>query len=110
MISSTMSSTWWRSHKVHWLLDVIEPEHVVFRSSSMAAQQNAIIAGRGIGLLPFFSTKNRTEAGSGVAAEVAVERELFVSVHEDIQFMGRVRAVTRFLFSMFERDKAYLND
>ena len=43
--------------QVHWLLDVIEPEHVVFRSSSMAAQQNAIIAGRGIGLLPFFRQK-----------------------------------------------------
>ncbi len=31
-----------------------------------------------------------------VLPKVAVERELFISVHEDIQFMGRVRAVTRF--------------
>jgi DNA-binding transcriptional LysR family regulator len=95
--------------KVHWLLDVIEPEHVVFRSSSMAAQQNAIIAGRGIGLLPFFSTKPERRL-IRVLPEVSVERELFISVHEDIQFMGRVRAVTKFLFSLFERDRPYLND
>jgi DNA-binding transcriptional LysR family regulator len=95
--------------KVHWLLDVIEPEHVVFRSSSMAAQQNAIIAGRGIGLLPFFSSKTDARL-IRVLPKVSVERELFISVHEDIQFMGRVRAVTRFLFSLFERDRPYLND
>jgi DNA-binding transcriptional LysR family regulator len=95
--------------KVHWLLDVIEPEHVVFRSSSMAAQQNAIVAGRGIGLLPFFSSKTDARL-IRVLPNVSVERDLFISVHEDIQFMGRVRAVTRFLFSLFERDRPYLND
>ncbi len=40
---------------------------------------------------------------------VSVERELYVTVHEDIQFMGRVRALTRFLFALFEKDAAYLN-
>jgi DNA-binding transcriptional LysR family regulator len=95
--------------KVHWLLDVIEPEHVVFRSSSMAAQQNALVAGRGIGLLPFFSAKTDSRLVR-VLPGVTVERELFVSVHEDIQFMGRIRAVTRFLFALFEKDAAYLNN
>lgn len=95
--------------KVHWLLDVLEPEHVVFRSSSMAAQQNAIAAGRGIGLLPYFSAKKEPRLVPVLAQTVEVQRELYISVHEDIQFMGRVRALTRFLFSMFERDAAYLN-
>ena len=95
--------------KVHWLLDVIDPEHVVFRSSSMTAQQNAIAAGRGIGLLPYFSAKADKRL-TRVLPTVSAERELFVSVHEDIQFLGRVRAVTRFLFSLFERDQPYLND
>jgi len=39
---------------VHWLLDVIEPENVVFRSSSMAAQQNAVAAGQGLGCCRIF--------------------------------------------------------
>ncbi|HRF08547.1 MAG TPA: LysR family transcriptional regulator, partial [Xanthobacteraceae bacterium] len=34
---------------VHWLLDVLEPSKVTFRSSSMHAQQNAVAAGVGIG-------------------------------------------------------------
>jgi DNA-binding transcriptional LysR family regulator len=95
--------------KVHWLLDVIEPEHVVFRSTSMAAQQNALAAGRGIGLLPYFSARKEPRLVPVLPREVRVERELFVSVHEDIQFMGRVRALTRFLFALFEQDAAYLN-
>lgn len=96
--------------KVHWLLDVLEPEHVVFRSSSMAAQQNAIAAGRGIGLMPYFSARKDPRLVPVLQKEVRVERDLFVTVHEDIQFMGRVRALTRFLFSLFEKDAAYLNE
>jgi DNA-binding transcriptional LysR family regulator len=96
--------------KVHWLLDVLEPEHVVFRSSSMAAQQNAIVAGRGLGLLPYFSAKKEPRLVSILPKEVRVERDLYVTVHEDIQFMGRVRALTRFLFTLFEKDAAYLNE
>jgi DNA-binding transcriptional LysR family regulator len=95
--------------KVHWLLDVLEPEHVVFRSSSMAAQQNAIAAGRGIGLLPYFSAKKDPRLVPVLPRDVHVARDLYVSVHEDIQFMGRVRALTRFLFATFERDADYLN-
>lgn len=94
---------------VHWLLDVIEPEHVVFRSTSMAAQQNAIASGQGIGLLPFFSAKRDPRLIPVLPNEVRVQRELFVGVHEDIEYVGRVRALVRFLTELFERDKAYLN-
>jgi DNA-binding transcriptional LysR family regulator len=91
------------------LLDVLEPEHVVFRSSSMAAQQNAIAAGRGLGLLPYFSAKKEPKLVPVLQGRVLVERELYISVHDDIQFMGRVRALTRYLFTLFERDAPYLN-
>lgn len=94
---------------VHWLLDVLEPEHVVFRSSSMAAQQNAIAAGLGLGLLPYFSAKREPRLMPVLPDRVIVERELYVSVHDDIQFMGRVRALTRFLFALFKKDAVYLN-
>ena len=95
--------------KVHWLLDVLEPEHVVFRSTSMAAQQNAIASGRGIGLLPYFSAKRDPRLVQVLPDEVTVERELFVCVHEDIEYISRVRALTRFLSELFEREAAYLN-
>jgi DNA-binding transcriptional LysR family regulator len=95
--------------KVHWLLDILDPEQVVFRSSSMASQQNAIAAGRGIGLLPLFSAKKEPRLVPVLPTTAVVERELFVSVHEDIEFMGRVRALTRFLTELFQSDAAYLN-
>lgn len=95
--------------KVHWLLDVLDPEHVSFRSTSMAVQQNAIAAGRGLGLLPLFSAKKDPRLVPILQDKVSVERELYIAVHEDIQFMGRVRALTRFLGELFQRDAAYLN-
>jgi DNA-binding transcriptional LysR family regulator len=95
--------------KVHWLLDVLEPEHVVFRSTSMAAQQNAIASGQGIGLLPFFSAKRDPRLIPVLPNDVRVQRELFIGVHEDIEYVGRVRALVRFLTELFERDEAYLN-
>ncbi|KAB2882223.1 MAG: LysR family transcriptional regulator [Pseudorhodoplanes sp.] len=95
--------------KVHWLLDVVEPEHVVFRSTSMAVQQNAVAAGLGIALLPLFSAKTDARLVPVLQDKVSVERELFISVHEDIQFMGRIRALTRFLTDLFKRDAAFLN-
>ena len=95
--------------KVHWLLDVLHPEHVVFRSTSMAAQQNAIASGRGIGLLPFFSAKRDARLIPVLPETVTVERDLFISVHEDIEYVGRVRVLTRFLTELFERDAAFFN-
>jgi DNA-binding transcriptional LysR family regulator len=94
---------------VQWLHDVLVPENVVFRSTSMAAQQNAIGAGRGIGLLPFFSAKKDNRLVR-LMKDVTVTRSLFISVHEDIEYMGRVRTLLRFLHEIFRIDKAFLND
>lgn len=93
---------------VQWLHDVLVPENVVFRSTSMAAQQNAVGAGRGIGLLPFFSAKKDARL-IRLMGDVVVTRSLFISVHEDIEYLGRVRALLRFLHELFKSDKAYLN-
>ena len=95
--------------KVHWLLEVLEPEHVVFRSTSMAVQQHAIAAGRGIGLLPYFSAKKDPRLVPVLQDVISVERDLFICVHEDIQFMGRVKALTRFLSALFATDSVFLN-
>ncbi|WP_234685061.1 LysR family transcriptional regulator [Bradyrhizobium monzae] len=94
---------------VQWLHDVLVPENVVFRSTSMAAQQNAIGVGRGIGLLPFFSAK-KDHRLVRIMNDVVVTRSLFVSVHEDIEYMGRVRTLLRFLNEIFRADKAFLNE
>lgn len=97
-------------HPVQWLHDVLVPENVVFRSTSMAAQQNAIASGRGIGLLPFFSAKKDPRLIPVLLGSVVVTRDLYVSVHEDVEFMSRVKVLTRFLGELFRTQHAYLNE
>lgn len=94
---------------VHWLLDVLEPSKVVFRSSSMHAQQNAIASGMGIGLLPLFSAKKDPKLVPVLPKEVKVYRQAYLSVHEDIEFVGRVKQVIRHLTDLFERERDYMN-
>lgn len=95
---------------VHWLLDVLEPSNVVFRSSSMHAQQNAVAAGAGIGLFPLFSAKSNPNLIPVMADEVRVYRDVYLSIHEDLEFLTRVRTVSRHLTTVFNRDKKYLNE
>ena len=95
---------------VQWLHDVLVPEYVVFRSTSMAAQQNAIAAGSGIGLLPFFSAKKDARLVPLLLDKVRVTRDLYITVHEDLEYMGRVKALTRFLSALFASESAYLNE
>jgi DNA-binding transcriptional LysR family regulator len=95
---------------VHWLLDVLDPTNVAFRSSSMHAQQQAIAAGAGIGLLPLFSAKGDPTLIPVLPEQVKVYRDVFHTVHEDLQFMARVRIVSRHLTRIFERDNAFLNE
>lgn len=93
---------------VRWLLDVLDPMTVSFRSSSMHAQQNAVAFGAGIGLLPLFSAKMNPKLLPVLPDEVKVYRDVFLSVHEDIEFLSRVRLVIRHLVDVFERDKDFL--
>lgn len=94
---------------VHWLLDVLDPPKVAFRSSSMHAQQNAVAAGIGIGLLPLFSAKKDPKLIPVLPDEVKVYRQAYLSVHEDLEFVGRIKPVIRHLTDIFERDRDYLN-
>jgi DNA-binding transcriptional LysR family regulator len=94
---------------VRWLLDVLDPLNVSFRSSSMHAQQNAIAAGAGIGLLPLFSARKNPKLMPVLADEVKVYRDVYLSVHEDLEFLARVRLVIRHLVDVFVRDHDVLH-
>lgn len=95
---------------VHWLLDVLSPSQVSLRSTSMHAQQNAVAAGAGIGLLPLFSGKTSPRLFPILADEIQVTRDIYVTVHEDLEYMVRVRTVLNYLLEMFKRETAYLNE
>jgi DNA-binding transcriptional LysR family regulator len=93
---------------VHWLLDIIEPPNVTFRSTSMAAQQNAIAAGQGLGLLPLFSATTNPDLIAVLPNQASARRELYLTVHQDIEFLGRVRALCRFISEQIQADEEHL--
>ena len=66
--------------------------------------------GAGIGLLPLFSAKANPALIPILGDDVKVYRDVFMSVHQDIEFMARVRLVSRYIASLFERDHDYLNE
>ncbi len=83
-------------HPVHWLIEVLKPAHVVFRSSSMAAQQLAAASGQGIALLPYFSARHDPRLVN-VLPDLSVTRHLYLSAHDDLFTVERVRTLFGFL-------------
>jgi hypothetical protein len=45
-----------------------------------------------------------------MADEVRIYRDVFLSIHEDLEFLTRVRTVSRHITSVFTRDKKYMNE
>jgi DNA-binding transcriptional LysR family regulator len=94
---------------VRWLHDVIPHPQVVFRSSSMMAQQNAAVAGVGLVVLPSFTAAHDARLKPLLFDQISIKRDLWLSVHEDLRHMARVKALTTFLTELIERDQVFLD-
>lgn len=94
--------------EVHWLLDVIAEPTVVLRSSSMFAQQTAAANGAGLVLLPSFAGERDPRLVTVLKPLVRTERPIWLAVHEDLAWLPRVRALTRFLEESLAADRAFL--
>jgi DNA-binding transcriptional LysR family regulator len=95
--------------EVRWLHDVLIPSHVVFESSSMVAQQNAAAAGLGLVLLPSFSAARDTRLVPILTGQVSVMRAIWLTAHEDHQYLSRIKTVKRFIKTQIQQDQAFLN-
>ena len=79
-------------------LDQILPgARVDFRSSSSAAQQAAVSAGVGIGVLHVFAAGHDPDLVRLFPDEVEVRRSYWLVMHADLQRLPRVRATVDFL-------------
>jgi len=94
---------------VRWLHDAIEHPQVVFRSSSMVAQQNAAAAGMGLVVLPSFTGARDRRLKPLLTELLSIKRDLWLAVHEDLRNLARVKALTRFLTNLIERDRNFLD-
>ncbi len=82
-------------------LDQILPgAAIAFRSSSGAAQQAAVAAGMGIGMLHVFAAGQDDRLVQLLPQDVEVWRSYWIVMHADIQRLPRVRATVDFLDEM----------
>jgi DNA-binding transcriptional LysR family regulator len=89
---------------VRWLNELVKDPVVGFTSNSMLAQMAAARDGWGVACLPAFAV----EAHSGlvrILPELRGQRELWLSVHQDMQNVPRVRMVTRYIRETIQADE-----
>lgn len=79
------------------LEQVVPGANVVFRSSSVVAQHNAVAAGMGIGLLHGFAVSPDAQLVPILEDQIAVYRSYWLVMHSDQRNLPRISAVLRFL-------------
>lgn len=94
---------------VRWLDELVQRPVMSFQSNSMLAQMTAAASGLGLVLLPKFSVVNEPELVPVLPEIARVTRPIWVSVHHDLQYSTRIRAVTGYLHELFAARYAWLN-
>ena len=82
----------------------IKNANVVFRSSNVSAQFNAIVDGIGLGLVHCFMAQREARLVPILPDRISVERSYWLLVHEDLRQVARVAAVCEFLTEVLGRD------
>jgi DNA-binding transcriptional LysR family regulator len=90
-----------------WLSDILRPTNVVFRSTSLVSQYMAASGGVGIAMLPSFVGAQNDDLKPVLPNYFAI-RDIWISVHEDMLHIGRIKAVTKFLEERIASDSSYL--
>jgi DNA-binding transcriptional LysR family regulator len=67
------------------------------KSSSLLAQQNAILAGQGLGILPRFMANGDARLTRVLPRTVSLIRTYWLTVHEDIAELARIRVTADFI-------------
>ncbi|MCP4979761.1 MAG: LysR family transcriptional regulator [Gammaproteobacteria bacterium] len=77
--------------------NTVKNVQVVFRSTNVSAQYNAILHGVGLGLVHCFMAYQEDRLQVILPQQISVERTYWLLVHEDLRQVARVDAVCRFL-------------
>jgi len=86
----------------------VKNAHVVFRSTNVSAQFNAILDGIGLGLVHCFMAQGEPRLQVVLPEQVSVERTYWLLVHEDLRQVARVDAVCKFLTSVLGHNPALM--
>jgi DNA-binding transcriptional LysR family regulator len=95
------------SKENRWLSDILRPAHTIFRSTSLIAQYVAVSGGQGIAMLPSYVAASARDLRP-VMPKLFTTRDIWLSVHEDLLHIARIKAVIAFLEKRIESDKVFL--
>ncbi|MGY3138332.1 DNA-binding transcriptional LysR family regulator [Bradyrhizobium sp. USDA 4501] len=90
-----------------WLSDILRPAHVVFRSTSLVSQYVAASNGLGIAMLPSYVAAHNKDLHPILPSYFSV-RDIWLSVHEDLLHIARIKAVISFLEKRVAADADHL--
>ena len=90
-----------------WLSDILRPTRFAFRSTSLVSQYMAASAGLGVAMLPSFMAAQNPDLHPILPSYFSI-RDIWLSVHEDLLHIGRIKAVRQFLERRVEADRDYL--
>ncbi len=86
---------------LRWLDDLIDAPNIKFRSNSMIVQMNAAAAGVGLVFLPRYCLQYKPELIPLLEEEIDIRRPVWASVHRDMMYFPRIKAVMSFLGRIF---------
>lgn len=76
----------------------------IFRTSTMLAQLKAVLAGAGIGVVPFFMAHGEKKLIS-VLPDQSIERDFWLQFNPDSKHIARVRATIDFIVNQIKADE-----
>jgi DNA-binding transcriptional LysR family regulator len=88
--------------------NTLKNAHVVFRSTNVSAQTNAILDGVGLGMVHCFMAQRENSLQVVLADQISVERTYWLLVHEDLRHVARVDAVCKFLTSILRENSTLM--
>lgn len=83
--------------RLRYLDDLVQPERVVFRSTSILAQYQAALGNQALAILPCFLAAQDTRLVPVLEHEIRVSRGFWMYCHEDLRHTRRVMAIWDYL-------------
>ena len=96
------------SKELQLLAQLYRPARFVFRSTSIAAQYEAVRAGVGLAVLPAFMADRDPTLVRVLPGQARFTRTFWMSVPEEAKAVPRIQAVWRFLKDVVREQQAYL--
>ncbi len=85
---------------------LVRNPRIVFKSTSIQAQERAAAAGLGLALLHCFACRDDPKLQPVLASEISADREYWLLVHEDLRPVARIDAVCRFVTDVVRQNES----